>query len=247
MNESVYRRTFTLDNVHLDRFGRLKSAFLLYFVQEVSADHASALGASWEDLAQKNLFWAIIRHRIDITRMPTAGETLTLETWPMPTTRTAYPRATVAYDEKGQEVFRSVALWVLMDKNTRAMVLPAKSGVTVPGFQRDIQLEMPGSLPPVALENQVLRQVGFSLLDRNGHMNNTRYLDWIDDLLPSSFHRDHPLRELTVCYLAEAREGQQIELEWALSDTLCLQVEARREKEDPSGAQERVFAAQVQF
>ena len=243
MNESVYRRTFTLDNVHLDRFGRLKSAFLLYFVQEVSADHASALGASWEELAQKNLFWAIIRHRIDVTRMPIAGETLTLETWPMPTTRTAYPRATVAYDEKGQEVFRSVALWVLMDKNTRAMVLPAKSGVTVPGFQRDIQLEMPGSLPPVALENQVLRQVGFSLLDRNGHMNNTRYLDWIDDLLSSDFHADHTPRQIRLCYLSEIRENQQAQLNWSLSEDACLRVEATSQEE----GQHRIFGAQIHF
>lgn len=243
MNESVYRRTFTLDNVHLDRFGRLKSAFLLYFVQEVSADHASALGASWEELAQKNLFWAIIRHRIDVTRMPIAGETLTLETWPMPTTRTAYPRATVAYDEKGQEVFRSVALWVLMDKNTRAMVLPAKSGVTVPGFQRDIQLEMPGSLPPVALENQVLRQVGFSLLDRNGHMNNTRYLDWIDDLLSSDFHADHTPRQIRLCYLSEIRENQQAQLNWTLDEDACLRVEATSQEE----GQHRIFGAQIHF
>ena len=243
MNESVYCREFTLENVHLDRFERLKSAFLLYFIQEISGEHASILGASWEDLAKKNLFWAIIRHRIDITRMPTAGETLRLETWPMPTTRTAYPRATVAYDEQGNEVFRSVALWVLMDKTTRAMVLPGKSDVIVPGIQRDIPLEMPGSLPPVALKNQVLRQVGYSLLDRNGHMNNTRYLDWIDDLLNSDFHAIHTPRQIRLCYLSEIRENQKAQLSWTLDEDGCLRVEATSEEE----GQHRIFGAQLQF
>ena len=243
MSDTVFHRDFTVENFHLDRFGRLKSSFLLYFVQEVSADHAASLGASWEDLAQKNLFWAIIRHRIDITRMPVAGETLRLETWPMPTTRTAYPRATVAYDEKGQEVFRTAALWVLMDQTTRAMVLPGKSGVTVPGFQRSVQPELPGSLPPATLENSVTRQVGYSLLDRNGHMNNTRYLDWVDDLLSSDFHALHTPRQIRLCYLSEIRENQLAQLNWTLGEDGCLRVEATRQE----GQQHRIFGAQIQF
>ena len=245
--EPIYRQQFEITDIHLDCFGRVKPSVLLYFVQVVSGRHAGLLGAGWNALAEKQLFWAILRQHIQVTRLPKAGEVITLETWPMPTTRAAYPRATVAYDSNGAVLFRSAAIWVLMNSQTRAMVLPGKSGVDVPGTLRGMELSAPGSISPAKLPNRTTRTVGYTALEQNGHMNNTRYLDWIDDLLPSNFHRDHPLRELTVCYLAEAREGQQIELEWALSDTLSLQVEARREKGDQSGAQERVFAAQVQF
>ena len=245
--EMIYRKQFHITDLHLDCFRRLKPSVLLYFVQEVATDHAGMLGTDWETLAQKNLFWAVIRHKIQITRLPESGETITLETWPMPTTRVAYPRATIAYDEKGQELFRTTALWVLMDTHTRAMILPGKSGVDVPGIIRELEAGTPGSIVPKPLSNTVSHKVGYSFLDRNGHMNNTRYLDWVDDLLPGTFHREHPVRDISLCYLAEAREGQHLMLDWELSQTNLLTVETHRQKENDSSKQERVFAAQVQF
>ncbi len=245
--EPVYRQTVTLSDIHLDCFRRLKPSVLLYLIQDIAGRHAACLGTDWETLAKKNLFWALIRHKIQITRLPEAGETVTLETWPMPTTRVAYPRATVAYDASGNELFRSVALWVLMDLNTRAMVLPGKSGVTVNGLIRGTELELPPSLLPKTLEHIVYRTVGYTQLDRNGHMNNTYYMDWIDDLLPSQFHKEHPLRGITLCYLSEAREGQQLHLSWNLDEEAILSVEAFRADPEDTSKTYRVFAAGLQF
>ena len=78
-------------------------------------------------------------------------------------------------------------------------------------------------------------------------MNNTKYLDWLDDLLPAEFHKDHPAREFTVCYLSEAREGQQITLNWTLSDSSLLSADILRQQTEMASKQERVFAAHVQF
>ena len=175
------------------------------------------------------------------------GETITVETWPMPTTRVAYPRATVAYDEVGREVFRIISLWVIMDLDTRAMILPGKSGVEVPGCTRGGELAVPGSLAPKVLERCEERTVRFTDLDRNGHMNNCRYLEWVTDLLPSAFHKEHPMAELTVCYLSEAREGEQLQLHWQQCADGSIQVEATRQDDGESAGHSRVFAAQVQY
>ena len=245
--EMIYKKEFQLTDLHVDCFLRLKPSVLLYFAQEVAADHAFRLGTGWETLHEKNLFWAVIRHKVQITRLPVSGETITVETWPLPATRVAYPRATIAYDAEGKELFRTMALWVLMDTKTRAMVLPGKSGVDVPGILRGLEADTPGSIAPKPLEHTAMHTVGYAMLDRNGHMNNTRYLDWLDDLLPAEFHKEHPVKAFTVCYLSEAKEGQQITLDWALSEDRLLAVDLRRLKEDESGNQERVFAAHVQF
>lgn len=245
--EPLYKQQFTVSDIHVDLFGRLKPSVLLYFAQEVAGTHAALLGAGWEDLSQKRLFWAVIRHRVQISRLPVRGQTVTVETWPMPTTRVAYPRSVIAYDETGNELFRSISLWVLMDMDTRAMVLPGKSGVTVPGALRGTELAPPGSIVPARLANTSQRTVGYTELDRNGHMNNTRYLDWVDDLLPSAFHEQHPMREFTVCYLSEAREAQRLHLSWELGDGPSLSVDACREKENEPGKTERVFSVHVLF
>ena len=242
-----YRQNFAITDIHLDCFGRVKPSVLLYFAQEVAGAHAKILGTDWDTLNEKGLFWAIIRHSIQIERLPMSGETITLETWPMPTTRVAYPRATVAYDENGNVLFRTMALWVLMDTGNRTMILPGKSGVTVEGILQGGELPTPGSLPAADLPNCLYRTVGYAELDRNLHMNNTRYLDWVDDLLPSRFHKEHPAAAITVCYLAETLEGQELALRWLLTEEGLLSVDAYREKEEMTGSQERVFAARVQY
>ena len=243
----TYTQKFTLSDMEVDCFGKLKLSALHYFAQEVAGKHCIQLGADYETLQQKNLFWAVTRHRVQITRLPVRGETITVETWPMPTTRVAYPRSMVAYDAEGNELFRSISLWVLINGESRAMVLPGKSGVDVTGTLKGTELASPRSLAPAAAGHTERRTVTYSCLDRNGHMNNTRYLDWVDDLLPSQFHSSHSAREFLICYLNEAMEGQQIHLNWELSADGCLQVDAHREASVPGEKLTRVFSAQVLF
>ena len=245
--EPVYRQKITVGANHVDRFQRVKPSVLLYFIQDAAGKHCVVYGADWDSLAKKNMVWAVTRHRVQISRLPREGETITVETWPMPTTRVAYPRSVVAYDEAGQEVFRAISLWVLMDTESRAMVLPGKSGVTVDGQLTGTELAVPRSMVPMVLENSICRTVRYTELDINGHMNNTRYMDWVDDLLPSAFHGAHPVREFTICYHAEAREGQQITLAHQLLEGPCLRVDAHREKTVVGGGEERVFSAQILF
>ena len=245
--DMIYRKQFTLSDLHTDCFLRLKPSVLLYFAQEVAADHAALLGTDWNTLRQKNLFWAIIRHNVQISRLPVSGETITVETWPLPATRVAYPRATIAYDTEGKELFRTMALWVLMDTQSRAMILPGKSGVDVPGITRGLEANTPGSILPADLTNCAEHTVSYTQLDRNGHMNNTRYMDWVDELLPSNFHQNHPVKDFTVCYLSEATENQKLSVNWELSEDHVLAVEIGRQTDTDSSKQTRVFAARVHF
>ena len=242
--EPIFRQTFTLSDIHLDPFGRVKPSVLLYFAQEVAGQHCQLLQLDWDTLSHQNLFWAVTRHRVQITRLPVRGETITVETWPMPTTRVAFPRNVVAFDQDGNELFRSISIWVLMDTVTRAMILPGKSGVNVPGLLQGSELEMPASIPPAGLMGGQSRQVRFTDLDINGHMNNCRYLDWAWDLLPSHFHKDRTLQAFTLGYLSEAREGDSLlqQLETGEDGTVKLEI-SRPEGEKNT----RIFCARLMY
>ena len=243
--EPIFDQNFEIDDSMVDRFGRLKSSSILTIIQEAAGHHSDLLRVDYDTLNQQALFWAVSRHRIQIARIPQLGETLRVETWPMPTTRVAYPRSVVAYDEEGQECFRSVSLWVLMDKNTRNMITPGKSGIVVSGTVRGTELTVPSSLCPVKGRNLGNRTVCFTDLDRNGHMNNARCMDWISDLLPSIFHKDHPMKEFTICYLSEAKEGEPLELHWDFQQENLAQVDAYRHNAE--GQHARVFSVKIQF
>ena len=237
--------TFPVSDLHCDCYGRCKPSFLLRFSQDAATSHCALLGVDWDTMAAKGYFWAVIRQRMEITRLPKSGETITVKTWPMPTSRVAYPRATAGFDAAGNELFKVISLWVIMDTQTRAMIRPDKSGVDVLGTTFGTELPAPGGLNFKELAETTQRTVGFTELDINGHMNNTRYLDWLCDLLPSGFHKEHPIKAVTVCYLSEALEGQQVALRWELTD--ALKVDGSVAETDANTGHTKIFAAQVEF
>ena len=243
--EPIYQQNYEITDTYVDRYGRLRPAMILLLAQEAAGRHCDLLQVDYDTLGKRDLFWAITRHRVQITRLPTRGETIRLETWPMPTTRVAFPRSVIAYDQEGNECFRAVSLWVLMDRNTRNMILPGKSGIVVSGTVRGTELALPNSLVPAKYRNLGSRMVCYTDLDRNGHMNNTRCMDWIDDLLPSSFHKDHTAKEFTICYLSEAKEGYKLDLRWDFTEEEQAQVDAYRRNDE--GEEHRVFSVRISY
>ena len=241
-----FRKEFKIRPTEVDRYGRLKPSAMLLYIQQTAGEHSDSYELTYDALAQRGIFWAVIRHKIEVIRLPMENETITVETWPMPTTRVAYPRSTVAYDEQGNVLFRSICLWILMDLKNRSMLVPGKSGVDVEGFIRGDELSTPRSLLPKPLKERISRQVVYSDLDRNGHMNNARYLDWTQDLLPSDHHQEHPIKELTMCYINEALEGQNLDLNWEQDETGSLSVGIHRCK-DNGEDYDRIFAAKIVY
>lgn len=242
--EPIFQKEFQVTDICVDRFGRLKPSAMLIYAQELAEGQCKELSLGSEDLARRRLFWAVTRHKVQITQLPCIGQKLRIETWPMPATRVAYPRSMVAYDEQGNECFRSVSLWVIMDLDTRNMILPGKNGISIPGTLRGGELPSPTGCLMLPRGSSQVRTVRYTDLDRNGHMNNTRYLEWIDDLLPSAFHRGRTVKEFTVCYLSEVLEGQSLNLQWDFVDNDTLQVDAHRRSGDKD---ERVFSARLLF
>ena len=148
MNDTpVFSQWLKITDNLTDCFGRMKPSALLYAIQEVSGAHSNELGTDVNTLSRRDLFWAVLRTRVEITRLPRLGEKIHLTTWPMPTSRVAYPRAVAAFDEDGRELFRSISLWVLMEGKSRSMILPGKSGVEIMGSLRGLELPVPQGLP----------------------------------------------------------------------------------------------------
>ena len=112
----------------------------------------------------------------------------------------------------------------------------------VSGFVLGGEPESPRALPSKEQERVERRVVGKTQLDRNGHMNNTRYMDWVMELV----QEDRPVKGFDLCYFNEGRLGDFMELGSSLTgDTLTVDI--HRENTDVHGKKERIFAASVAF
>ena len=90
--------------------------------------------------------------------------------------------------------------------------------MNVPGLIRGYELTVPGNLLPKVLEHHCVRPVGFSELDVNGHMNNSKYIDETEDLLGAQYLKNHELRSLEIEYKSEIKLGQIVTLKYTKND-----------------------------
>ena len=79
--EPIFQQDFPVQELCVDRYGRLKPSTLLYFAQEIAGRHCDELA---DTLESHRLFWAVTRHRVQINRLPELGETVHIETWDYP-------------------------------------------------------------------------------------------------------------------------------------------------------------------
>lgn len=221
----LLRQTRRVEDALADEAGVLRPDAVLTLTQQISSAHCDALGCGWQLPTQHGAFWVVLRHRIAVQRLPALGERITLETWPLPTTRTCYPRCVQAYDACGAPLFRVHSLWGMLDSGTRAMLLPTKSGIVVPGVVRGTELPAPASLVPLPLPAQTMRRVTDDDLDANGHMNNARYLRWLTEELPDAFRPADAPMQMLLCYIHEARAGQLLSLRHGLQPDGTVRVE----------------------
>ena len=238
-----FEMNFTLPRERYDEQGILKPSAMLYMCQVAAGEQCKLLSLDWDTLQKRNLFWAVIRVRSQICRLPQFGETVRVVTWPMVTTRSAFPRTTEGYDKEGTLLFRVTNLWVLVDTVKRGMLLPGRSGVALDGIELGRELPLPGSIYPEQLPNRTPRRVLQEDIDRNGHVNNTRYIDWMTELLSEAAPQ---LKDLHVVYHNEALLGDELVLCWEKTEEK-MALEILRSKADQPEIFDRIFAARAEF
>ncbi|MBR4727919.1 MAG: hypothetical protein IK080_08540 [Clostridia bacterium] len=194
-----------------DLYRRLRLSRLFTLLQEAAIAHTELLGAGKERTLDRGLLWVITRQQAEITRLPVYNETIRLTSLPGDMMHAFFPRYYRITDADGNELVNAAALWVLMDRNSRTMVAPETAGVTVHGAAPSWKALWPRAPKlPADGEPQTFR-VPYSYLDLNGHMNNTRYFDLAEDLMPPAL-RAAAVRDIRMEYTGEAREGEDLTL-----------------------------------
>ena len=213
MTEAVYTGTCTLRNADVDLHRRLRPSVLLAMLQEAAIAHTEQLGMGRDKTLDRGLLWVVAMQRLQIRRLPVYDETVTLVSWPGKTMHVLFPRYSRMTDGEGRVLLEGSALWTLMDSKTRAMVFPDEHGIEIPGQLTGWETPLPRPPKPVNLDRETEFTVPYSYVDLNGHMNNVRYLDLAEDVLPPELH-EKQLKAVELEYSGEARLGERISLRY---------------------------------
>jgi acyl-ACP thioesterase len=227
-----------------DITGTVKASAICNYLQESAWRHASELGFGFEDMKSNNQVWVIISFKLKMEMLPRWGDKIIVETWPRKLERLLAMRDFEIKSLDGEPLGVATSSWMVLDMDTRRPCRVDKLESLLNHTQNRMALSEDAPLLKNSdkLDLNFEHQVQYSEIDHNGHVNNTRYIDWCYNSIPSSFHRQRQFHELTVNYLSEVRENEVIQIKRNDTNTDPTLFQGSRPSND-----KKVFRAEISW
>lgn len=207
-----FTRIIRTADYECDIHGRMRLKAILQHMQEISAAHLDALGLPYTLLCAHRQVFLLSKIRLTINRRPEAAEYFELATVPLTPVGAQFLRRNAFLDSEGRQLLSADAAWMLVDPESHRILRPAEfigslryteaGGCDLPRCR----LQAPEALPAGE------REVRFSDLDVNRHMNNAVYADICEDFLPPQAALEREPRSFYIHYRSEARLGDRLQV-----------------------------------
>ena len=209
-----YQENILLRTCDCDMNGQWRPSALLTAMQETSGAHCALLGCGRDDLLKRGIVWILARSEVQMDRYPNIGETITVQTFHKPVRLRFFPRYYIFKDSAGDVIGKAGTLWLLMDIHTRQTIPAGDIAALLPD---NSDLAAPMALPATVGQLQGEETVSvyhpvYTDLDVNGHVNNTRYADWLCDALGIDLLRQKRIAVFSVDYRREVMPGDEIRM-----------------------------------
>ena len=191
-----------------DMNGHIKLPDVILLSLQVSGMQSIELGVSDKTILEEhNLVWIITDYDIEVVRLPRFAEEITIETEALSYNRLFCYRRFTIYDEEGRELIHMIATFVLMDRDSRK-VHAVEPEIVAP-YQSDFDKKLIRGPKYESLDEPFSKDyhVRFYDLDMNGHVNNSKYLDWIFEVMGADFLTQYIPKRINLKYVKEVRPG----------------------------------------
>lgn len=193
-----------------DTKGQMTLAMLINVALLVAGQQNDQLGVGATEVQKHGIGWVVTQYEIAIQRMPKVGETVTFGT-----VATAYNKFFCYRDlwvetQAGERIVTIHSMWVMMDYQTRKM-RPIISEIIKPYAAKPIKgvLKRPRITHVDSAQASPAQpyRVRYFDIDRNQHVNNSHYFDWMLDHLGYDFLSQHDITHVVIRYEREVQYG----------------------------------------
>lgn len=218
--EGMFQKIIETSDSQNNRTETIRLCELAKMMENLTEEHLDRIGMSQRVRQEEGKAWVIAWNSIFIQRMPKRGEKIDARIWPGKRKSVMSSRKYAFYTAEGEPLVGASALYVLMDVKNRSMAQPSEALKNLPVVMVEGEPALPGlSIPfPEVLSQKKERTVKPQEIDKNGHMNNTCYLDWIEELLDGRFLQNYTPQTVWIQYNKELLEGQTATLNYELQN-----------------------------
>jgi len=243
----LYSKAFSIDLRDVDFKNQLKMSSLFQYFQETANLASEKLGLGLENLVVHfGVTWVLVRMRVDIERLPEWNEEITIQTWPIEPNRFEFDRDFTVLDQRGKTIIRANSTWVIMGMKDRKIRRAESIGNFYPILtkERAIPEKFRRLKASDHLEYAYTKKIGYSDVDINGHLNNTKYIDYIMDCFSVPEHEKYEATSIEVHFSNEALPGEHLLL---FKDTSQIGEGKVYIEGQKKGNEQTVFKAEVKI
>lgn len=212
-SNTLYQEDFRINAFECDFNQTLKPAAFFQHLTEAAGIHAAQLGVGFEAMVAQNLFWVHARMKIKFFGFPHAGDIVTIRTWPKTVQQKLfYIRDFEVWDAGGQRLAAATSAWLIINATTRRLVPPQSLNLNLPALTDRVGLDEPLERLGLAQngEERLRLRAGYSAVDILGHVNNSRYVEWLCDAFSMETFRQHRLDWIQINYDHEILPGEEV-------------------------------------
>lgn len=218
----LWEREYILRANDFDKFNHIKPAAVLELFQDAAGQHAEEIGVGFDMMINRSYLWVLTRIKFKILNTPKKYQKVMVKTWPLAPNKLIYRREYSIESESGEQIIAGSSEWVVMHSEKRRLIADPNLYPFTDGFYTEMMFEDKLNKVSNFETNGVPRIInaGFSELDVNNHVNNTKYANYVLDTITPS--ESDILKEFQIDYRKEVLEGNQIEIYGIKEGNECL-------------------------
>ncbi len=198
----------------VDFKNKLKVSSVFNYMQDVASNHADNEKVGYKHLFQNDLFWVLSWVKLEFSSLPKFEDNFRIKTWPKGKYKLYALRDFLLYD-KNNEVFCKVAsAWLLLNIKSKRIADLKNLPEEIPFNPNEYALNvLPEKIPGEDTNEIVLsKQINYSDIDINRHVNNAKYIEFILDSYSWEFHKRNFMRSIEVSFKSETMYDDIIEI-----------------------------------
>lgn len=208
----MYKEKFVVQKDEVDSFGEIRISKLMWHMQNVAGEHAIKLKIDRDILMKDNNIWVVVRYDMKINRLPKLKEKYVITTHPGETKGFMFPRFFQVYDKHGNLLVNISSTWVVVNFDTRRIILRPFKDINLPVEHDQHDFELPTKINEEATNLVCKRLTKESELDINIHINNTFYYDYILETHDIEFYKENKVSRILLNYEKEITHPSEIEI-----------------------------------
>jgi acyl-ACP thioesterase len=184
------------------------------YMQETAWNHADHLNFGLRKGNEFEYIWAIVRLLVKLERYPRWTEQVSVKTWHRGTEGLFAMRDFELLDVEEKRIGCATSQWFILDPVTKR---PQQAVVDREILRLTRHIPVMEEQPEKVMISGPLgflstEKARFAEIDMYGHVNNTRYVEWILNSIHQDIHKEKFISSFTIEFLHETKLGDEVDI-----------------------------------